>query len=80
MMVPIIGQTKKREVIEWPASLMARVIEFASIAGVQKMGLHCALCSQDFVASNDQHAPVYTMKCGCREFWSTNPATTGRTH
>ena len=70
---------RKAEVIEMPSALMARIIEFASIASVRSMGLHCAICSKDFIASNDEHAPVYTMKCGCREFWSTNP-TTGARH
>jgi len=67
------GFAKKREIHEMPAHVMAKVIEFAAIASVRSMGLHCSMCNADFVASNNDSDPVFTIKCGCREFWSTNP-------
>lgn len=73
------GYRQKAEVIEMPSALMARIIEYASIASLRSMGLHCSKCGKDFVANNDEHAPIYTMKCGCREFWSTNPSA-GKAH
>ena len=64
---------------ELPWGVMERVLEFADVASAHQMGLHCAKCSQDFTGTNDDNDSVLSMKCGCREFWSTNPRA-GRTH
>jgi hypothetical protein len=72
-MIITLPHLRTPEIVELPSAIMQRVIDFAAIAGVRSMGLHCSLCGKDFVASNDEHAPILTMKCGCREFWSTNP-------
>lgn len=70
---------RKPEINEIPYAIMAKIIDFAAIAQIRQMGLHCAICGKDFTASNDEHAPIYVIKCGCREFWSTNPKA-GKTH
>jgi hypothetical protein len=70
---PTGQRLKARDTIELPWGTMRRVIEFAEIAGLHALGLHCSKCSQDIVAKNGDHDPVLTMTCGCREFWSTNP-------
>jgi hypothetical protein len=61
-----------RDKLELPYGVMQRVIEFAEMAQAHSLGLHCAKCSQDLVASNSEFDPVLTLTCGCREFWSTN--------
>lgn len=74
----IPGQGKRliqtRSTVELPWGVMQRVIQFAEIAGLHALGLHCSKCSQDIVATNGDHDPVLKMTCGCREFWSVNPS------
>lgn len=62
-----------RSKLELPWGIMQRAIEFAELAQAHGLGLHCAKCSQDLTGTNSEFDPVLTMKCDCREFWSTNP-------
>ena len=63
----------EREEVAVPPEYMRMLAVLGDTAGSLKLGLHCALCSQDFRAGNSGTDAQWKMECGCRTLIGRNP-------
>lgn len=64
------GQQPER--VELRAGVMEWLRQFADVAAALKLGVYCSQCGKDLTGRNSDHAKVYSVTCGCREFIGAN--------